>query len=57
MSQLVLTLDASTFRHFISKDSLMLVAYTAPWCGHCVSLKEELKVAAFTLFAENVQVR
>lgn len=57
LSQTVLSLDASTFRERVNEDSLILVTFTAPWCGHCVSIGEELKAAAFALFAENVEVR
>lgn len=31
----VLTLTDSTFNSVVAKEPLMLVAFVAPWCGHC----------------------
>lgn len=55
-AQRVLNLDASTFRERVKRDTLILVAFQAPWCGHCTSMIPELKSAAKALYEKKINV-
>ena len=56
-AQTVLLLDSTSFRETISQDSLTLVSFQAPWCGHCTSMVPELKKTAVNLYKEKINVR
>lgn len=55
-AQRILNLDATTFRDRIQHDTLILVSFHAPWCGHCTSLIPELKSAAKALHEKKLNV-
>ena len=56
-AQYVLPLDGMTLDEAISSYPLLLVTFTAPWCGHCTSLLPELQLAAFQLHEEAVEAK
>jgi thiol-disulfide isomerase/thioredoxin len=55
-AQRILNLDAATFRDRIQHDTLILVSFHAPWCGHCTSMMPELKSAAKALHEKKINV-
>ena len=55
--QFVFSLDHVTFPSIIQQHDLLLVAFLAPWCGHCASLLPELQVAAQQLHDEQINVQ
>jgi thiol-disulfide isomerase/thioredoxin len=55
-AQRILNLDAATFRDRIQHDTLILVSFHAPWCGHCTSMMPELKSAAKALHEKKMNV-
>jgi len=50
----VVNLDKDNFDTFINQETV-LVAFTAPWCGHCKRLKEPMSEAATLLKAHGIQ--
>ncbi|KAF3154480.1 protein disulfide-isomerase precursor [Orbilia oligospora] len=52
----VVQLKTDTFDEFITKNSLVLAEFYAPWCGHCKALAPEYEVAATELKAKGIQV-
>lgn len=56
IAQRVINLDAASFREKINHDTLTLVSFNAPWCGHCTSMAGELRVAASALHKEKLNV-
>ncbi|KAK8865691.1 protein disulfide-isomerase domain [Kwoniella newhampshirensis] len=47
--QPVLNLDAKTFRTVMATEHAAMVAFVAPWCGHCKNLGPEYTSAAQSL--------
>lgn len=45
----VVSLTTKNFEDTLAKESLVLVKFTAPWCGHCQSLAEPFAAAATDL--------
>lgn len=53
----VITLTDENFDETISKESLILVEFYAPWCGHCKRLKPEYERAARRLLQLETQIK
>ncbi|OCF33217.1 protein disulfide-isomerase domain [Kwoniella heveanensis BCC8398] len=47
--QPVLNLDARTFKQVMANEHAAMVAFVAPWCGHCRNLGPEYTAAASSL--------
>ncbi|KAK5098233.1 protein disulfide-isomerase precursor [Lithohypha guttulata] len=47
-------LKTDTFKDFVSTNSLALIEFFAPWCGHCKALAPEYEEAATQLKEKNV---
>ncbi|KIO19272.1 hypothetical protein M407DRAFT_31090 [Tulasnella calospora MUT 4182] len=52
----VLNLTSENFESTVNKESLILVEFFAPWCGHCKSLAPEYEQAATTLKDKGVPI-
>jgi len=52
----VLELDAENFDQTIKDNSLILVEFFAPWCGHCKRLEPEYEKAAADLKSHNIAI-
>ncbi|EGO01918.1 hypothetical protein SERLA73DRAFT_85940 [Serpula lacrymans var. lacrymans S7.3] len=52
----VLSLTASTFESTVNPESLILVEFFAPWCGHCKALAPHYEEAATTLKEKNIKL-
>jgi protein disulfide-isomerase A6 len=53
--QAMLDLDETNFDiHVLQNPAVVAVAFTAPWCGHCIRLKPEWEEAARKLAGEGV---
>ncbi|WVQ85600.1 protein disulfide-isomerase domain [Cryptococcus sp. DSM 104549] len=48
-AQPVLHLDATTFKTVMANEHAAMVAFVAPWCGHCKNLGPEYTAAAQSL--------
>ncbi|OWZ55545.1 protein disulfide-isomerase domain [Cryptococcus neoformans var. grubii Br795] len=48
-SQPVLHLDSKTFKSVMANEHAAMVAFVAPWCGHCKNLGPEYTAAAQSL--------
>ena len=55
-AQTVVILNAVSYREQINRDSLTLVSFYAPWCGHCASMAPELNNAAAVLHHDGMNV-
>jgi protein disulfide-isomerase A1 len=52
----VINLTSENFESTVNKESLILVEFFAPWCGHCKSLAPEYEQAATTLKDKGVPI-
>lgn len=50
----VIELDASTFQKTIAENSMVLVDFYAPWCGHCKTLRPILDRVAAQLTEQHI---
>ena len=55
-SSVVELTDASFQREVLESDDLWIVAFYAPWCGHCKNLEPEWKAAAKQLKGKGVSI-
>ncbi|KAF9101015.1 protein disulfide-isomerase precursor [Mortierella sp. AM989] len=52
----VLDLSAKNFADTVKGESLMLIEFFAPWCGHCKSLAPEYEIAATQLKEHSIPI-
>lgn len=52
----VISLTASTFESTVNAESLILVEFFAPWCGHCKALAPHYEEAATALKEKNIKI-
>ncbi|KAH7926761.1 protein disulfide isomerase [Leucogyrophana mollusca] len=52
----VLSLTAETFESAVKPESLILVEFFAPWCGHCKALAPHYEEAATALKEKNIKL-
>jgi len=52
----VLDLDATNFKSVVDPESLILVEFFAPWCGHCKALAPHYEKAATALKEKNIPI-
>ena len=52
----VVTADSAMLKELMQSSEGALVAFSAPWCGHCRTMVPELKKAATMLKAKGVRV-
>ncbi|PFH52764.1 hypothetical protein AMATHDRAFT_139013 [Amanita thiersii Skay4041] len=52
----VISLTAATFEDSVNTESLMLVEFFAPWCGHCKALAPHYEEAATALKDKNIKL-
>ncbi|BEJ18164.1 hypothetical protein CspHIS471_0704410 [Cutaneotrichosporon sp. HIS471] len=48
-SKPVINIDAKDFKKAMSKEHAAMVAFVAPWCGHCKNMAPEFSAAASSL--------
>lgn len=54
-SQKVVELDGSNFQKAIAENTMVLVDFYAPWCGHCKTLRPVLDRVAAQLAEQQIQ--
>lgn len=52
----VISLTASAFESTVNAESLILVEFFAPWCGHCKALAPHYEEAATALKEKNIKI-
>ncbi|KZT19258.1 protein disulfide isomerase [Neolentinus lepideus HHB14362 ss-1] len=52
----VIDLNPSNFQSLVNPESLMLVEFFAPWCGHCKALAPEYEQAASALKEKSIKL-
>ncbi|KAJ8455139.1 hypothetical protein ONZ45_g19036 [Pleurotus djamor] len=52
----VVTLTSSNFSSVVETESLILVKFFTPWCGHCKAFAPEYEQAATALKNKNVKL-
>ena len=52
----VIDLNPGNFNEIVNPESLMLVEFFAPWCGHCKALAPHYEEAATALKEKNIKL-